>query len=245
MQGSSGLEILESRAISVSFGGLSAISDNRLTLARRQIVGLIGPNGAGKSTLINVLTGFQRPSSGVLLLDGIAITAWPPERIARRGVARTFQSVRLFSDLTVRENVAAAMASRGQSRRRALDGAMDVLDALGLADKAERIAGELPYGEERRVGIARALAPGPRFLLLDEPAAGLNTREVEQLMLLIGFIRDRYECGILVVEHNMNLIMAVCERLHVLDGGRTIAEGGPEQVQSNPAVRAAYLGTRH
>ena len=233
---------LEAERVSVRFGGLRALEDITLDLARGELLGLIGPNGAGKSTLINVLSGFQAPVDGAIRLDGRTITGLEPHMVSRAGVARTFQAVWLFRGLSVLENVAAGLALRRASRRAASRRAQEILDWMGLGPKADLIAGTLPYGDERRIGIARALATEPRYLLLDEPAAGSNEDEIDALVDTIARIRTEFGCGVLVVEHNMGLIMSLCERIHVIDGGRTIAIGSPAEVQSDPAVRRAYLG---
>ncbi|MFC3229512.1 ABC transporter ATP-binding protein [Marinibaculum pumilum] len=233
---------LQAEAVTVRFGGLVAIDRVDLTLAQGEILGLIGPNGAGKSTLINVLSGFQRPSSGELRIDGTRMTGAPAHALARRGVARTFQAVRLFAGLSVRDNVAAARCVKAESRTAGDARVDEILDWLGLAAHADRQAGTMPYSAERLLGVARALAVEPRFLMLDEPAAGMNAEEVEQLVDLIGRIRDRFGCGVLVVEHNMAVIMSLCERVQVIDHGATIAIGTPEDVADDPEVRRAYLG---
>jgi branched-chain amino acid transport system ATP-binding protein len=233
---------LEAEHVSVRFGGLRALEDVSLTLAHGELLGLIGPNGAGKSTLINALSGFEAPAEGVIRLDGRTLAGHQPHEVSRAGVARTFQAVRLFRGLSVLENVAAGLVLRRASRRAATKRAREILDWMGLAPKADVIAGTLPYGDERRIGIARALATEPRYLLLDEPAAGSNEDEIAELASTITRIRADFGCGVLVVEHNMALIMALSERIHVIDGGRTIAIGTPAEVQRDPAVRRAYLG---
>ncbi|MEQ9813724.1 MAG: ABC transporter ATP-binding protein [Azospirillaceae bacterium] len=222
--------------LSVSFGGLQALSDVDLTLHRGEILGLIGPNGAGKTTLINALTGFQR-ARGRIFLDGQEVTRLVPHRLAAAGIGRTFQMVRLFGGLTVRDNLRAAGRLSWQA-------AGDLLSLYGLAQYADRPASELAYGDERRLGVARAVAAEPRYLFLDEPAAGLNREEVRDLARLIADTRDRLGCGILIVEHNMSLVMGLCERIQVLDQGRTIALGQPREIAADAGVRAAYLGTR-
>jgi branched-chain amino acid transport system ATP-binding protein len=229
--------------IEVRFGGVTAISHVSLTVQRHEIFGLIGPNGAGKTTLVNCLTGFQAPTSGRVLLARADVTAWQPERLRRVGVARTFQAGRLFRDMSVLDNVEVAAVGMGLSRRRAADVAMEMLGWLGIADKADTIAGALPYTDERRVGIARALVLSPSFVLLDEPAAGMSDAECDDLMKLIGEVPKTFACGVLLIEHNMRVIMGVSQRIHVLDGGRTIAEGTPTEIRHNEAVIAAYLGS--
>ncbi|MEQ8346769.1 MAG: ABC transporter ATP-binding protein [Sneathiellaceae bacterium] len=233
---------LRAEGVTVRFGGLVAIDRVDLALAEGEILGLIGPNGAGKSTLINVLSGFQRPTAGDLAIDGERLTGAPAHALARRGIARTFQSVRLFGGLTVRENVAAARAVKAESRATGAARTAEILDWIGLAGHAETRADTMPYSAERLLGIARALAVEPRFLMLDEPAAGMNAEEVERLVALIGRIRDRFGCGVLLVEHNMAVIMTLCERVQVIDHGATIAIGTTDEVAADPEVRRAYLG---
>ena len=242
MTAANALATLGTDGVTVRFGGLAALEDLTLELARHEILGLIGPNGSGKSTLINVLSGFQRVAAGRVHADDRDITSRLPHDISRLGIARTFQAVRLFAGLTVLENVAAGFSGRPVGRRAARARAQEILDWIGLGDKAQSIAGTLPYGDERRVGIARALATAPAFLLLDEPAAGTNEEDIPSLMSMIARIRDEFDCGVLVVEHNMGLIMGLCSRVHVIDHGRTIAIGSPRAVQGDPEVRRAYLG---
>ena len=237
-------QLLECRDVSVHFEGVTALEDVSLSVRPGACLGLIGPNGAGKTTLINVLTGFQKPDSGRITIDEIDITRWRPDSIARAGVARTFQGVRLFRGLSVRENVEASAAATGLGRNAARVRATEVLEWMGIADLAGLRADALPYGGERRIGLARALAPLPDFLLLDEPAAGLNEAECDQLMATIARIPEDFQCGVLLIEHNMRVIMGVCETLHVLDGGRTIAAGPTEDVRSDARVIEAYLGSK-
>jgi branched-chain amino acid transport system ATP-binding protein len=234
---------LEARGVRVDFDGIRAVDDVGLTLQRGEILGLIGPNGAGKTTLVNVLSGFQAPSTGEVTLAGLRVTGWPAHRLARKGLARTFQSVRVFGRLTARENVEAGAVGVGLSRRRARGRAEEILGWLGLSRRGDAIGASLTLGEERLLGIARAVATGPRWLLLDEPAAGLNDAEGDALLAALTTTRDQVGCGLLVIEHDMRLIMRLCERIQVLDSGRTIGEGSPEHVRSDPAVLAAYLGS--
>jgi len=234
---------LQARGIAVHFEGLTALEAVDLSLEPGRIVGLIGPNGAGKTTLLNVLSGFQKPAAGTVLLDGEEVTGWAPHKIARRGVARTFQAVRLFAGLSVLENVQIGAAGVGQGLGTAGQHARDVAARLGLGDRLDMRAGSLPYGEERRVGIARALAMRPKYLMLDEPAAGLNDAELHALLDDLKGLPAAFDCGLLVVEHNMRLIMALCDRIQVLDQGRTLAEGSPNTIRHDPEVRRAYLGT--
>ena len=235
---------LTAAGISVRFEGLFALDGVHCALGRGEILGLIGPNGAGKTTLINVLTGFQRLDAGRVVMDDEDITGWPAHRIARRGVARSFQSGRLFRELLVRENLEVTAIGVGAGRREARRRATEILEWLGLPEKAEVRADSLPFGHERRVGIARALAMHPTYLLLDEPAAGLNEAECDDLVRTVARIPQRFGCGVLLIEHNMRVVMDVCERLHVLDGGSTIAEGPPERIRNDPQVIRAYLGSR-
>ena len=237
-------ERLEAHDISVNFEGLAAVDEVTLSMGRREIFGLIGPNGAGKTTLVNVLTGFQKPTHGRVVLAGVDITGRPPHRIGRRGLARTFQAVRLYPDMAVRENLEAAAIGTGLGRREAARRARAILDWMTFLDKADDHADTLPYGDERRVGIGRALAMAPHFVLLDEPAAGMSDSECDDLMALISRIPQDFGCGVLLIEHNMRVIMGVCDRIHVIDSGRTIGEGSPQEIQTNPAIIRAYLGTR-
>jgi ABC-type branched-subunit amino acid transport system ATPase component len=234
---------LDARGVRVDFDGVRAVDDVALTLERGEILGLIGPNGAGKTTLVNVLSGFQAPARGEVMLAGLPVTGWPAHRLARHGLARTFQSVRVFGRLTALENVEAGGVGVGLSRRRARRRATEILGWLGLSHRGAAAGATLTLGEERLLGIARAVATGPRWLLLDEPAAGLNDVEGDALLEALTATRDRAGCGLLVIEHDMRLIMRLCERIHVLDSGRTIGEGSPQQVRSDPAVLAAYLGS--
>jgi branched-chain amino acid transport system ATP-binding protein len=235
-------EALETSGITVNFEGLTALDKVDFLLRKREILGLIGPNGAGKTTLVNVLSGFQRPDKGTITLEGKDVTGIPPDRLARTGLARTFQGGRLFGGMTALENAEVGAIGMGLSRRQARERAMQVLEWMDMSDKANLVAASLPYGDERKVGIARALSMMPRYLMLDEPGAGLNDLEADQLMHTIGRIRDEFGCAVLVIEHNMRLIMGVCERIQVLDGGRTLAIGTPQIVQEDARVRAAYLG---
>jgi branched-chain amino acid transport system ATP-binding protein len=241
--GSANLSELAVYELEVRFGGLLAISKVNLILRRREVLGLIGPNGAGKTTLVNCLTGFQVPTAGKVLLANANVTGWRPEKLRRAGIARSFQAGRLFSEMTVLENVEVAAVGMGASRRQAAAAAMDMLAWVSLADKADTIAGTLPYTDERRVGIARALVTRPAFVLFDEPAAGMSDHECDELMRLVSQIPGTFDCGSLLIEHNMRVIMGVSHRIHVLDGGRTIAEGTPAEIQRNDAVIKAYLGS--
>ncbi|MEI6845265.1 MAG: ABC transporter ATP-binding protein [Actinomycetes bacterium] len=237
---------LSCKNVSVVFGGVRALDQVNFTLSEGEIVGLIGPNGAGKSTLVNVITGFQATSEGSVSLDGIDLIGVVSHRRAHAGITRTFQSVRLFSGLSVFENlVASALGKPGTSVSNAFSQASEVAGVLNLNDYLESDAISLPHGVERLVGIGRALASQPRFLLLDEPAAGLNETESDELGRVLTNIRDRYGCGICVIEHDMRLIMSVSERINVLDSGALIAEGTASQIQRNDRVIEAYLGVAH
>jgi branched-chain amino acid transport system ATP-binding protein len=213
-----------------------------LELHRHEVVGLIGPNGAGKTTLVNVLTGFDFPTSGTVELEGHDVTAWSPHRRGRVGLARTFQHSRSFGGLSVRENVEVAALGSGAGPREARLRADSLLELLGLRDRENQPAGSLAHGEERKLGVARALAIRPRFLLLDEPAAGLPDAEVPEFTEVVRSVRDEHEAGVLLIDHNMALVMDVCDRIQVLDQGRTLAEGTPAEIRGNLDVAAAYLG---
>jgi branched-chain amino acid transport system ATP-binding protein len=233
---------LRATAVSRSFAGLDALKDVTLELHRHEVVGLIGPNGAGKTTLVNIVSGFDFPTAGTVQLEGRDVTRWTPSRRGRAGLARTFQHSRSFRGLSVRENVeVAALGVRAPSReaRRRAD---QLLELLGLHDHAAAAAASLPHGDERKLGVARALASNPRFVLLDEPAAGLPEGEVSEFAAVVRSIRDDFEAGVLLIDHNMALVMAVCDRIQVLDQGRTLAEGTPAEIRGNLDVTAAYLG---
>jgi ABC-type branched-subunit amino acid transport system ATPase component len=234
---------LAAAAVSVRFEGVRALEDVDLELRRGEILGVIGPNGAGKTTLMNVLTGYQRPTAGCIALDGDDVTGSPPHRLAARGVARTFQGIRLFGKLTVLENVHVAAISAGGSRVEAYRRTWEALHVFGLVDHADRPAAGLAFGEERRVELARAAVMQPRFLLLDEPAAGMNERESARLVETIRRLRRELACGVLVIEHDMPLIMGLCDRVQVLAQGTTLAIGTPSEVRAHAGVREAYLGS--
>jgi branched-chain amino acid transport system ATP-binding protein len=221
---------------------VQALHDVTLELGPGEVVGLIGPNGAGKSTLVNVLTGFDRPTRGTVELGGRDVTRWLVHRRGRHGLARTFQHAHSFGALTVRENVEVAALGVGSAPHRAAQRASELLDLLGLASQAEVLASSLAHGDERRLGVARALATEPRFVLMDEPAAGLPEAEVPAFATVVRSVRDEHGVGVLLIDHNIGLIMAVCDRIHVLDQGRTLAEGTPEEIRANIDVTAAYLG---
>jgi branched-chain amino acid transport system ATP-binding protein len=237
-------ETLRASSISRSYEGVKALRGVTLELQRGEVVGLIGPNGAGKSTLVNVLSGFDRPDAGTVALGPIDVTRWSPHRRGRHGLARTFQHSHSFGSLSVRENVEVAALGVGAGPRRATQRADALLAALGLADYAGAPASSLAHGDERRLGVARALATEPRFVLLDEPAAGLPEAEVPDFAAVVRSVRDEHGAGVLLIDHNMALIMEICDRIHVLDQGTTLAEGAPAEIRANLDVAAAYLGER-
>jgi branched-chain amino acid transport system ATP-binding protein len=234
--------MLRASSVSRSFDGIEALRDVTFELAHGEVVGLIGPNGAGKSTLVNVLSGFDRPTSGTVLLAGRDVTGWSPNRRGRHRLARTFQHSHGFPALTVRENIEVSALGVGTGPRIARQRANELLDVLGLAAYANTAAGSLAHGDERRLGVARALATEPHFVLLDEPAAGLPEAEVPAFAAVVRSVRDDHGAGVLLIDHNMALVMEICERIVVLDQGMVLAEGTPAEIRSNLGVAAAYLG---
>ncbi len=249
--------ILQADKVTIRFGGLTAVSNFNLAIRPHELVGLIGPNGAGKTTIFNMLTGVYKPTEGEITIGGVKTTEMKPYQITSLGVARTFQNIRLFKELTVLDNVkigghihykySGTSAVLHTNRFRDAEDAAEVearklLEIFGLDSRAENEAKNLPYGDQRRLEIARALSARPKLLLLDEPAAGLNDSETIALMNTIHDIRDRFDIAILLIEHNMELVMGICERIVVLNFGKTIAEGTPEAIRANPAVIEAYLG---
>jgi branched-chain amino acid transport system ATP-binding protein len=249
--------LLQTKGITKRFGGLTAVKGLNLKVTHGALFGLIGPNGAGKTTVFNLLTGVYEPTEGEIVFDGQRIDRRPPYEIAYRGITRTFQNIRLFSDMTVLENVMTAQHLRtrqwlaeavfGSARhhreeREVRDRAMELLRIFKLDALADEPATSLPYGSQRRLEIARALGTKPKLLLLDEPAAGMNPQESRELMDLIRSIRDRFALTIVLVEHNMKVVMGICETVQVIDHGESIALGTPHEVQRNPQVIEAYLG---
>ena len=249
--------ILETKNLGISFGGLKAAQDVNLKIKKNQIYGLIGPNGAGKTTIFNLLTGVYQPTRGSVLINGIDIKGMSTHKVNKLGIARTFQNIRLFTDMTALENVKVGMhneikcsflasllhlPSYYKAEKKANEKAMELLDFMGLADVANVKAGSLPYGVQRRLEIVRALATNPSIILLDEPAAGMNPSETTELMHQIRRIRDTFHIAIFLIEHDMNLVMNVCEAIAVVNYGRIIAKGTPAEIRANPAVIEAYLG---
>jgi ABC-type branched-subunit amino acid transport system ATPase component len=236
-------ERLIARDVCVHFAGVKALDGVDLLLHPGEIVGLIGPNGAGKTTMVNVLSGFQRPTSGTVTLRESEIGHWPPHRIARAGLTRTFQNVRVFPELTILDNLVIGSLGVVKSRREAQSLAWTLLERMGLSSRAHDQAVALSHGEARWVGLMRAMAARPQFLLVDEPAAGLNDAEADELVTLLASVRRELGIALLVIEHNMRLIMNLCDRIQVLDHGKTIATGAPGEIQTDKRVLEAYLGT--
>ena len=249
--------LLELHEVTVQFGGLRAVSDVSFTIGERELVGLIGPNGAGKTTVFNLITGVYRPTSGRITFAGRAVAGQRPYRITARGIARTFQNIRLFPSMSVFDNVRCACnmhlrhgishalwrGSKVAAEEQRIEGeVMELLEIFGLTAERDLPCKSLPYGDQRRLEIVRALATKPKLLLLDEPAAGMNPTEKVELMKLIRFVQEKFGLAVLLVEHDMKVVMGICERIAVLDYGQKIAEGTPDEIRANPKVIAAYLG---
>ena len=251
------MSLLKTTDLGISFGGLRAVDDVNVEIKEGELVGLIGPNGAGKTTIFNLLTGVYKPTDGDISINQISINRKTTPQIVALGVARTFQNIRLFKELNVLDNVKLAFNNSmnyntfeaifrlprfWKEEKEVTDKALDLLDIFDMAEMANITAGNLSYGQQRKLEIARALATNPKLLLLDEPAAGMNPNETKELMNTISFIRNKFKIAILLIEHDMDLVMGICERLYVLNFGRIIASGLPDEIQNNKEVITAYLG---
>lgn len=253
------MPLLETNNLGITFGGLRAVGNFDLTIGEHELVGLIGPNGAGKTTIFNLLTGVYLPTEGDIKVEGKSVVGLKPYQIVRRGVSRTFQNIRLFKNLTVIDNVKIAFhqemkygifstlfrlpkSAFYREEAEVDQKARELLKIFNMEDAADKLAKNLPYGQQRKLEIARALATNPKLVFLDEPAAGMNPQETKELMTTIRFIRENFDVSILLIEHDMSLVMGICERIVVIDYGMIIAKGTPEEIKNNPKVIGAYLG---
>ncbi len=251
------MALLDVKGLTMVFGGLTAVDNFEISINQHELVGLIGPNGAGKTTIFNMLTGVYVPTSGSIEIDGTSVIKKKPSKIVSIGAARTFQNIRLFDELTVLENIKVAyhnelnytfldtilrLPKYWSQEKQSREACMKLLEVFDLHTYATEKAKNLPYGKQRKLEIARALATNPKILMLDEPAAGMNPQETEELMATINFVRDEFDIAILLIEHDMKLVMGICERLVVVDYGKIIAKGLPEEIKSNKDVIKAYLG---
>ncbi|MDE6847293.1 MAG: ABC transporter ATP-binding protein [Lachnospiraceae bacterium] len=251
------MALLETKNLGISFGGLRAVNAVDISVEKGQLYGLIGPNGAGKTTIFNLLTGVYQPDEGAILLDGVNLTGKKTIDICKAGIARTFQNIRLFGDMTVLDNVKTGLHNHysystvegilrlpryHKVEKEMNEKAMELLKVFGLEEYADYKAENLPYGQQRKLEIARAMATAPKLLLLDEPAAGMNPNETKELMDTIGFVRDHFDMTILLIEHDMKLVSGICEKLTVLNFGEVLAQGDTQEVLNNPEVITAYLG---
>ena len=252
------MALLEVSNLGIQFGGLKAVDNFHMKIGDNELIGLIGPNGAGKTTVFNMLTGVYKPTYGRIKFTGVRIEGKAPNEIVRLGVSRTFQNIRLFDKMTALDNVKVAMTERYKygfldsvirtpkykKQEQIMDQeAMELLDILGLKAESDTLAGNLPYGKQRKLEIARALATNPKLIFLDEPAAGMNPQETEELMKDILYIKNHFKISILLIEHDMKLVMGICERITVLNFGKVLAEGTPDEIKNNPEVIKSYLGS--
>ncbi len=251
------MKVLECKNLSIQFGGLKAVDNFEISVGKHELVGLIGPNGAGKTTIFNLLTGVYKPTEGEIFINGHSALDFKPNEIVKLGSARTFQNIRLFKNMSTLDNVRIAFHNRMRyglldgilktqkykdEEARSIKVAEELLAVFGLLEWKDEIAKNLPYGKQRKLEIARALATDPKILLLDEPAAGMNPQETEELMDTIRLVKDKFEISILLIEHDMKLVMGICERIVCIDYGKIIAKGSPEEIRTNPEVIKAYLG---